>query len=333
MTAALTVVLAAPAYGATARVENGRILYVAAAGERNQLTTAESPGTLVLRDAGAPITAGDGCTAVEGGVSCSVPSTSGLPPVLDAYLGDGDDTYKGTSRFDNVRGGSGNDRLRGEGRLWGGAGNDVVESTFYIHDDDGKVAAKDVYRGGGQTVLTYENRRTPVRVDLRGGRSSEDRISGVRMVRGTPSNDVLIGDNRTNDLVGGGGHDRIEGLGGDDRISSSGGTADIDCGAGRDTVSTGRSSSAVARCEIVNGARLTSSLRTPGATFLTAAVPTEAWVAKARGRTVAKGGKTPLRLNAAGRRLLKREGALTVRVTRSVSARPLNAFAVELRLR
>src|SRR5690349_18862292 len=136
MTAALTVLLAAPAHAATARVADSRILYVAAPGERNALTTQESPGTLVLRDAGAAITPGDGCAAVDGGVSCSVPSTTGLPPVLDAYLGDGDDTYTGTSRFDNVRGGSGNDTLKGEGRLWGGPGNDVVESTFFIHDDD-----------------------------------------------------------------------------------------------------------------------------------------------------------------------------------------------------
>ncbi len=209
MTAALTVLLAAPAHAATARVDGDRVLYLAAAGERNQLTTTEAPGSLVLRDAGAAITPGDSCSAVDGGVLCQVPNSAGLPPVLDAYLGDGDDTYTGTSRFHNVRGGSGNDRLKGDGRLWGGPGNDVVESTFVIHDDDGKVAAKDVYRGGGQTVLTYENRRTSVRVDLRRGRSSEDRITGVRVVRGTPSNDVLIGDDRANELVGGGGHDRI----------------------------------------------------------------------------------------------------------------------------
>jgi Ca2+-binding RTX toxin-like protein len=44
----------------------------------------------------------------------------------------------------------------------------------------------------------------------------------VGIIKGTPGNDVLIGDNRANRIQGNGGVDRICGLSGDDTISASG---------------------------------------------------------------------------------------------------------------
>src|SRR4051812_49292476 len=78
------------------------------------------PTTLVVRDAGAPLTAGTGCTAVEGGVSCTVMRDA---PDFVAFLGDRDDR---SSADGSIDAGSGDDRLAGAGTLTGGPGADVL---------------------------------------------------------------------------------------------------------------------------------------------------------------------------------------------------------------
>ena len=147
--------VAAPARAATVDVDfrgdprrgYDVIVFKAAPGERNVLTSEHVGQTVTLRDAGAPITSRDSrCTAVEGGVSC--PAWS-----LEADLGDQDDVASVGGIID---GGPGHDRLSGGGTLIGGPGKDVLTGTGPFVDDYGVTPAPDVYTGTGRSELSYE---------------------------------------------------------------------------------------------------------------------------------------------------------------------------------
>lgn len=147
--------------------------YTAAPGERNRIVVAadkrSSPPTIVLRDSGARVSPGGGCSAIDAQtVACRAYAAS-----VDA--GDGDDTVTTpTSDFYVVaRGGDGADALTGGGYLSGGPGDDVL--TF------GELACM------GPCL----------RVELSGG-------GGDDVLRGGPGDDVLSGDGegRPNPYVG-----------------------------------------------------------------------------------------------------------------------------------
>ena len=78
---------------------------------------------------------------------------------------------------------------------------------------------------GRRNTLSYSGRTDDVRVDLRragpGGAAGErDHVDGIEDATGGSGDDVLIGDGRPNELIGGPGADRLLGLGGDDRIET-----------------------------------------------------------------------------------------------------------------
>jgi hypothetical protein len=199
------------------------VSFEAAQGERNVLSIVHETDAVVLRDAGASITPGAGCAAIDGGVRCS--ST-----FVVAHLGDGDDVATADRLADHglsafIYGDAGDDRITGrEGMFSGGPGDDVVTGTTLL-DEDGPTPGHDTYIGVARTfrdgehgaTLSYQTRVDDIRADLRPGRQGEDRISGVSDIRGGKGDDVLIGDSQPNVIYGEDGYGRVLGLGGNDR--------------------------------------------------------------------------------------------------------------------
>lgn len=153
------------------------LTYAAAPGERNEIVlsrAAQSPLEFVLRDGGAPVVAGAGCTRLdEHAVHCRALDLA-PPGVFFADLGavieagDGDDSITVPPLWSApvwARGGDGSDALSGAGTLAGGAGDDVLV-------------------GGLDVVCPAPCRR---RDTLVGG-------SGNDVLRGGVGDDVLIGD-------------------------------------------------------------------------------------------------------------------------------------------
>jgi Ca2+-binding RTX toxin-like protein len=205
-------------------------------GERNRVTVShDSAFVVTVTDRGAPLTAGDGCVALDAhSARCTAD-----PDTLDGlgvkvWLGDGDDTAhvdRGT-----VYGGPGDDRLTGRSvRFTGGPGEDRLTATVAgaFTDGDGAHPARDVYRGA-HASLSYAGRRHGMRIDLRAGRAGEDVLRGIRSVTGTRGADTIVGTDRRDSLDGYAGRDRIVALGGDDRVRLERGT--VDAGAGDDDV-------------------------------------------------------------------------------------------------
>lgn len=224
----------------------------AAPGEVNRLTLSGDRSAIVVRDSGAPLTAGSGCRLRSDGAA-----TCDLREVLEAEikLGDRDDeadlsapaqlfdfvSLNGGRGDDRLTGGSGRDALRGGGGLdvlRGGGGADTLD------DDDGTVRSADADTldgGSGIDLVDYEDHRTGVTVDLRTGTAPDaDMILGVEGVIGTNLDDDLRASDDAAFLYGREGADRIEGRGGDDRLDGAGGDDTLIAGDGDDTVSTDR---------------------------------------------------------------------------------------------
>jgi len=113
-------------------------------GERNLLQITREGATLVIRDGGAAIRAGNRCTAqADGSVWC--PSTS-----LVVRAGDGDDTVL-DGAIGTIEGGAGNDTLVSAGSVTGGDGNDALAGGFLL---DGGAGDDVLSAGDGPQTLT-----------------------------------------------------------------------------------------------------------------------------------------------------------------------------------
>ena len=246
-----------PKYG----YEEAVLSFEAMPGERNRIVVAKvdsnRPPTLVLRDEGALLQAGRGCTAIDANTASCVAN------YVSVDAGDGDDTVTlapgvGDDQYGHyspyVRGGDGADVLTGTGELLGGPGNDTLTCP---EPCAGSLlaggAGDDVLRGGNAAdrlsgdgdgpafidvidlELTESGPGGDDRIDGGGGRdrlSFEGRASGVRadLAAGTATGaggeqDGLAG---IEDVIGGDGDDmllgdaaanQLEGDAGDDRIS------------------------------------------------------------------------------------------------------------------
>ena len=262
------------AFTATASVigeDLDHIEYRAEPGEANAVTItqtadASASSRYEITDAGATISAGDGCTAVSAHeVECVADTRARLSVRLgdsdDSFSslllparcvgclslalggGGGNDTLAGGPTVDVLHGGAGDDALRGGGaadRLWGGRGDDRLlggEDDDWLHGGGGA----DVFRGGpGSDWVRYAGTPGPVAVTLDGaagdGHAGEgDNVrSDVEVVSGTYRSDTLVGNGGGNDLLGERGHDKIIGRGGNDHLFGDWGIDRLVGGRGRD---------------------------------------------------------------------------------------------------
>ncbi len=301
--AVLAGIAAAPtaATAATARIDGEHLedccgstfvqtlVYTAAPGERNDIAVRRDGVAMVLSDAGATITPGEGCTAVDPHqVRCTATArqigaegdTAVEEISFHIELGDGDDrAVLSLSRL-------GKFNFAEDGYIGGGAGDDILTVTkehtvpTQLYGDAGDdtlagSAGADAYDGGpGTDLLSYVDdtyakpairRPDSVTVDLsrRGPQAKSGGASFVRVedVTGGDGTNVLIGDDSANELNAGY-RGSATGNGGNDRLTGhavSGGAGDdvikvasvISCGSGRDVVkpSKGR---AGRDCEAVN---------------------------------------------------------------------------------
>ena len=123
---------------------------------------------------------------------------------------DGDDTLIGTKGNDILMGGSGNDTIDG------GAGKDAISAgdgdDIIIYD-----AADTMIDGGaGNDTLNASESKGAVTLDMT---SPKKKFSNIENLTGGSGNDVLVGDEKANQLVGGAGNDTLTGGAGDDTLT------------------------------------------------------------------------------------------------------------------
>jgi Ca2+-binding RTX toxin-like protein len=159
--ASMTLVLGASAASAsTLKVVDGTAVFTGAPGEVNDVQMVppfEAPATLKITDAGAPLTAGAGCTQIDAH-SAYCAETGHLP--LDVATGDMDDNVNLADSFFrriSVAGGRGHDKLYVSSssgtpaHLNGGPDNDDLTVNLQL-------GAEPVLRGGtGDDTLTILN--------------------------------------------------------------------------------------------------------------------------------------------------------------------------------
>ncbi len=146
---------------------------------------------------------------------------------------DGDDAIDGGSSRDWLTGGAGNDSISGlDGNdllvghgggdvLKGGAGDDTLLGGSGDDTLDGGVGADKLVGGEGFDIASYASATAGVTVELINqsdfqGAPAGDVFSSIEGLEGSAFNDTLIGDDESNELIGGAGADRLEGRAGDD---------------------------------------------------------------------------------------------------------------------
>lgn len=276
---ALGMAIAAPARAATVKVEvfndcegdvacskyaggwpHSSLSFKAAAGERNDVTVTPAGDTIDVRDDGAALTAGSGCTARD--EHSAVCDLGGRPrAAFGIDLGDlgdrlrivgdvgsgridggpGDDDLGGGDEADAIDGGTGADTVAA------GAGNDTLDAE--------DTAGPDSFDGGsGRDVIDYAGRRRGVLVDLSkpgpgaGEPGEGDLVTAVEDVAGGGGPDVLRGDAGANGIYGGSGRDAVFGLGGADSLDGGEGADRVSGGAGDDAIDPSDSAADVLRC-------------------------------------------------------------------------------------
>lgn len=272
-------------YHATEAVWN-TLRYTGGADEANAVTLTLSADRVVVRDAGADITAPETCTRIGAReVSCPAgllpgATASSEHPIARVLAGDGNDSVRveGTGMV-ILDGGYGDDDLAagpGSDQLTGGPGADVLagaDGDDSLYDTDLTEAHVDRYDGGAGRDWLYHETRGPWTVDLGAGTASNngevDTVAGIEAVRGGYGADRLTGSVGDDTLLGGGGADVLTGDAGDDLLAPSpnrvyrgygysvrwgrwDGTSDqVSCGPGDDTVATPHLLDVLEGCELM----------------------------------------------------------------------------------
>lgn len=225
-----------------------RLRFDAEPGEPNAVTLTRDGGVYTVRDAGAALTAGQGCQQLDAQTArCDLPGANvavglgdgddaldaPLDQPVDAQGGPGADRLTTGSGADLLQGGDGADTLRGgegDDRLWGDSeiGAPVA-------------AADDVLDGGpGRDGIAYSGRERAVTADLGAGVAGQagerDALAGIEDVAGGRGGDSLSGDAGPNRLDGGLGDDTLRGGEGADTLTGGDGRDRLGAGAGDDRV-------------------------------------------------------------------------------------------------
>jgi hypothetical protein len=192
-------------HGSVMTVRYAEIVYEAAPGERNDVTATATRRSLSVADAGAPVTAGEGCRQDgPNEASCAIASFNEYGSQIEVRAGDGDDSVTLVKPPDDIldeifaHGGDGADRLdttQAGGRLYGDAGDDVLVGGDPEDDLDGGAGDDTVSGGRGQDRLL-------------GGAGSD-------ALAGGPGGDRLTGDGYQDPpardvMDGGSGSDQVE---------------------------------------------------------------------------------------------------------------------------
>ena len=227
---------AAPASAATVSV-GSNILFIADPGEANDVSVTHAVTTFTITDAGAPLTAGTGCTQL-GPNQVDCPDGGLIGWYVD--LNDGNDRVSLSSSGPllpaNISGGDGGDELRGSGladTIDGGAGNDVLDGT----------AGGDTFYGGADwDKVDYAPRVNPVVADPGGGADDgeagegDDIGSDVEEIHGGAGNDTLRGTGMDESLRGGPGADTLDAGAGIDTLEGNDGADTLLGGDDNDTL-------------------------------------------------------------------------------------------------
>ena len=164
---------------------------------------------------------------------------------------DGNDTINAGGGIDRIYGGDGNDIQRGD------AGNDLLFGS----------AGNDQLNGGiGFDIASYADSTSRVVVNLGSGGTfgdaAGDTYFGIEAVYGSDFDDILAGNNSTNELRGGDGDDILNGAGGNDRLFGGNGADAFNGGTGVDIVNYTLATTAVG-VDLVNGGFDFSGTGTP----------------------------------------------------------------------
>jgi Ca2+-binding RTX toxin-like protein len=266
--------LPSSALGATVSVdETGGVTYMAALGELNDVelsATGTAPGTIMISDTGAVITAGLGCAQVNSHeATCSgtnradvrlgdLGDTASFVAQDSNSIGfllfgeDGDDHLSMCSQCTAVFvGNSGADTLQGGdlgGGLYGGNGPDSLTGGAYFDGVYGGPGADVIHAGGNQDSITpgrgndsvdggqgldtlsFGTKQPGVVVDLRLGKATGQGNKTVERI------ERVEGTNHPDKLYGTGGPDHLNGLAGNDVIVGRGGADDANGSSGGDLV-------------------------------------------------------------------------------------------------
>jgi Ca2+-binding RTX toxin-like protein len=236
--------------------------YGAAPGEANRLTLLQGAPiagdpTIIVRDTGATITAGEGCTSISPGEAvCRMP-VGDFDNSISVGLDDGNDTADARgvrSAKILLEGGLGADTLRGSrlrvnalfgdtiaGRRQGGADTLVGGRAGDFLLGGPRDDALDGRRGRDEA--SYRDETSRVFVSLPEGRAEApahtDTLAAIESVEGGDGGDTLIGTAGPNRLTGEGGKDELRGAGGNDRLVGDGGGGVFVGGGGQDDTMVG----------------------------------------------------------------------------------------------
>jgi Ca2+-binding RTX toxin-like protein len=246
--------LAVPSHaaGGSASVTAGNdVSYVGNGFANRVVVSSDLPGTVLLEEPVAGITAGPGCTQVTTTKVRCAATGSAIDFVL-LELGAGFDEAKvQTPVRTTVRGGDGNDRY------FGASSNNRSNVTF-----DG---------GAGIDTVDYRSSDAGVAVDIDGAaddgrllKDTDNILTSVENLSGSDHGDSLRGNAGSNRIFGGLGADALRGGAGNDELDASEPTtpgkseqdlADLSCGTGLDSIRLDVVDPGTAECEIIQRVR------------------------------------------------------------------------------
>jgi Ca2+-binding RTX toxin-like protein len=245
-------VLAAPgdARAGTVAKSGDRLVFTAGPGEINHVVVTRDAQSYTVRDDGAPLAVGPGCTST--GPNEAVCPRTGVYSA-EIHLGDLDDTGE-LRTTGSIEGNEGADTLLvGHGfstvRAHGGDGNDTLIASGFnvtLYGDEGADAltpadATTLVGGpgsdtfdppdGSRFFLSYRDRASPVAVDADGIADDGELGEGDNLLPSGARTGWVWGGDGPDTLLTGGGVNCLKGFGGDDLLDARG-QAQGDCRGG-----------------------------------------------------------------------------------------------------